>query len=418
MPQKSSNSTVICRVSRSAEKALRRGQPWVFAHQLTELRNDDQPAGARVVIYDAKNKFLAAGLFDPESPIRVRVLVHRKPARIDEAFFEERVKDALARRQRLVGEVHTDGYRLLHGPGDGLEGVVADRYGEMLVVKVYSRAWLPWIDGLIDALVASLPELSRVVLRLARNVSTTGVRLRGGVVPHDGVVLRGSPLPKENEAALTFREHGTRYEVDPIRGQKTGFFLDQRDNRQRVAARSADKSVLNVFSYTGGFSLAAARGGARRVVSVDISRPAIAALERNIALNRDEPGLLACDFESICGDAFDVMETLCAKGARFDLVVVDPPAFAKKADEIEGALQAYRRLARLSAPLVRIGGELVFASCSSRIREDQLQDALFGGAGQVGAQMRVDEVWTHAVDHPVAFDANVYLKCLFATRIA
>lgn len=417
MSQSNTNPTVICRVTRGAEKALRSGQPWVFAHQLTELRNEDQPAGARVVIYDAKNKFLAAGLYDPESPIRVRVLVHRKPAQIDEALFEERVTDALARRRELLDDTTTDGYRLLHGPGDGVEGVVADRYGETLVVKVYSRAWLPWIDGLIDALLASLPELTRVVLRLARNVSTTGITLRGGVAPHDGVVLRGSPLPKGGEPALTFREHGTRYEVDPIRGQKTGFFLDQRDNRKRVAARSADKSVLNVFSYTGGFSLAAARGGARRVVSVDISGPAIAALERNIALNRGAPGLSSCDFDAICGDAFEAMSALSDRGERFDIVVVDPPAFAKKADEIEGALQAYRRLASLAAPLVRRGGELVFASCSSRIREEQLQEALLRGADQACAQMRIDEVWTHAVDHPVTFYANVYLKCVFATRI-
>lgn len=391
-------------MSTSAESGLRRGHPWLYAERIQE-QSHAGAAGDLAVVFDRKRAFLAVGLFDPHSPIRVRVLRARTPGPIDRAFFAGRVAASLARRRALL-DGDTDGYRLIHGESDGLPGFVADRYADTLVVKLYSHAWLPHLATLVEVLLEQQPS-ARVVLRFARLLSDAPELLRG---LHDGRTVVGEPC----DGTLVYREHGLRFEVDPVAGQKTGCFLDQRDNRARVGALSRGKRVLNVFAYTGGFSLCAARGGAREVCSVDLSAPALEAARRNFALNADVPGVAEARHETLQGDAFELLAELAAAGRRFDVVVLDPPAFARRRAQVPRALEAYARLASLGLALLEPGGTIVLASCSSPVTPDDFRDAVSRAATRAGRPLRDVEETGHALDHPLDFAESRYLKCLFA----
>lgn len=213
---------------------------------------------------------------------------------------------------------------------------------------------------------------------------------------------------------LVFMEHGIRFGADVIRGQKTGFFLDQRDNRFRVSRLSRGKRVLNVFSYSGGFSLYAAAGGAVEVVSEDINRHAIESVDANFERNRGIPAVAACRHSEITDDAFAAMERLFREKQKFDIVIVDPPSFAKAEAEVKTALNTYARLARAAVKLLVPKGLLVFASCSSRVTAERLFEVVNEAARSVGRPLKEIERTAHAVDHPAKFKESSYLKCLFA----
>lgn len=394
---------VAVRVTDDAKRQVRGGHPWVFEASITSLTGEGR-AGDLAVVFDAERRFQAIGLYDPTSPIRVRVLHHGAPEPITEAWWRRRLQDALDRRAPLAGSTETTGYRCVHGENDGLPGLVVDRYGSALVVKLYSPAWiphLPMVVGLLEEML--VPDL--VVLRLSRVVDRLGVHDLT-----DGTVLLGEPPG----GPVVFRENGLEVEADLVAGQKTGYFLDQRDNRRMVGAMAAGGRVLDVFSCTGGFSLAAAAGGARHVVSVDLSAPALAVARRNVARNRGRPAVAACRHETVTGDAFEVMADLAADGERFDVVVVDPPSFAQNRASIPGAMRAYARLTDLAVRLVEDGGLLVQSSCSSRVSADDLFPAIHRAAAAAGR--RLDEVRRtgHPLDHPVGFRHGAYLKALHA----
>ncbi|MCA9970367.1 MAG: class I SAM-dependent methyltransferase, partial [Anaerolineales bacterium] len=297
--------------------------------------------------------------------------------------------------------------RVVHGENDGLPGLVLDRYAETAVLKLDTPAWVPHLVDVAAALTDLLAP-ARTVLRLSRSVQQHEDALYG---LKDGVVIDGAALRGD----VLFHENGLAFEVDVRHGQKTGFFLDQRDNRARVETLAAGKEVLNVFAYTGGFSLYAARGGARRVVSLDISQPALAAALRNFRLNRAHPAVAAAEHELLLGDAFATLQQLRDSRRRFDLVVLDPPSFARKRDEVDGALAAYERLARLGLGVLRPGGTLVAASCSSRVPADDFFARLHQAARQLKRPLHEIERTFQPVDHPVRFAQGAYLKCLFAT---
>ena len=398
-----SGQRLALRVTRPAQQALRQGHPWLFDRSIVAQSADGQP-GDLAVIFDDRRRFLAIGLFDPASPIRVRVLQHGAPATIDAAFFAGRLAEAVERRAPLASP-DTTGYRLVHGEGDGLPGLVIDRYDRVLVLKLYSAAWLPHLPALLDGL-AALPAADWIVLRLSRAVQSE-VSFPGVV---DGATLAGAPP----DGLLFFRENELRFEVDVLRGQKTGFFLDQRDNRARVETLAAGKETLNVFAYTGGFSLYAARGGAPVVVSLDVSAPALEAARRNFALNEHLPSVAAAGREFLAEDAFAGLARLAAEGRRFDLVVVDPPAFAQQQAAIPAALLAYERLARLALGVLRGGGTLVAASCSSRVSADDFFAAVRRAAARAGRSLHEFDRTGHPLDHPVRFAEMAYLKCLYA----
>ncbi len=396
---------VVLRVTASAESRLRAGHPWLPVEQIKSESRAGEP-GDLGVVFDRKRAFLAVGLYDPCSPLRLRVLRARKSGPIDDALLDERVAAALARRVSLPA-TDTDGYRMIHGESDGLPGLVADRYADTTVVKLYSHAWVPWLRPVLEALVRHQP-VERVVLRLSRQLSAVPGPLFGLT---DGQVLMGE-LP---EATLTWREHGLTQEVDPVHGQKTGCFLDQRDNRRRVGELSAGRRVLNLFAYTGGFSLAAARGGATEVWSVDLSAPALAAAERNVALNRHVPAVAAARHVTRRGDAFEVLRDLQSADESFDLVIVDPPAFARSNAQLPGALEAYGRLAKLAARLVTPDGTLLLASCSRPVSADDFLATVSAAARAAGRPLRDVRETGHGLDHPTDFAESEYLKAVFAT---
>ena len=394
---------IALRVTRQAQQAMRQGHPWLFDRSITSQGAEGQP-GDLAVVFDDRRRFLAIGLYDPSSPIRVRVLQHGAPATIDSAFFAGRLAEAAKRRAPLAS-TETTGYRLVHGEGDNLPGLVIDHYDRVLVMKLYSAAWLPYVSMLLEGLAAVAPT-DWIVLRLSRAVQRETEPL--GIT--DGATLAGGPP----DGPLYFRENGLRFEVDVLRGQKTGFFLDQRDNRARVEGLAAGKESLNVFAYTGGFSLYAARGGAPLVTSLDISAPALDAARRNFELNDHLPNVAAAHREFLAEDAFAGLVRLAQEGRRFDLVVVDPPAFAQQQTAIPGALLAYERLTRLALGVLRPGGTLVTASCSSRVSEEEFFAAVRRVAARAGRALNEFAHTGHALDHPVRYAEGAYLKCMYA----
>ncbi len=399
-----SDRRLALRVTPAAQAALRRGHPWLFDHSIVSQSGEGRP-GDLAVVFDERRRFLAVGLYDPTSPLRVRVLQHGEPTPIDLAWLRGRLAAAVEARSPLL-TAGTTGYRLVHGENDGLPGLVIDRYDSTLVFKLYTAAWVPRLAEVLVA-VAELVPASSVVLRLTRTVAARPEFLNGLV---DGAVLAGRAVDRP----VVFLENGLRFESDVVRGQKTGFFLDQRENRARVESLAAGRRTLNVFAYTGGFTLFAARGGAPEVLSVDLSQGALAAVERNFALNRGVLTVAAALHAELAGDAFAVLHALQRQGRRFDLVIVDPPAFAKAAGEAATALTGYRRLTELALGVTAPGGLLVQASCSSRVPAPVFFDAVRGAAARAGRPLRELTRTGHALDHPVRFPEGTYLKCLFA----
>ena len=395
---------VAVRIHPSAERALRAGHPWLFEDSIESLSRDPA-AGDVAVVFDRKKRFLAAGLFDPESPIRTRVLVHDAPDEIGPDLFRRRIASALALRSD-VASADTTGFRVVSGGNDGMAGLVADLYDRTLVLEIFSVAWLPWLRHLVPAFQELLaPE--RVLLLAARRVRASPLCPDAVTT---GAVLHGAAP----EAGVPFLETGLRFEAHPFLGHKTGFYLDQRENRRTLASHTAGLRVLNVFSYTGGFSVHAARGGAREVVSVDQAAPALKQARRHFDLNRGEDAVAACRHRTVEGDAFQTMTDLAAKRERFDVVVVDPPSFATAARHRERALGAYRKLTTLALPLLRSGGLLVQASCSSRVGRDEFFAAVHGAAAGAGRPLHEVDRTGHPADHPVTFPEADYLKCLWA----
>ena len=399
-----SEKRVAIHVTSAGQRQVRRGHPWLFDQSITKQSHDGKP-GDLAVIYDRNRKFLAVGIYDPFSPIRVRILQCRKTAEINRDWYAAKFREAAEIRKSLPKN-GTDGYRLIHGENDGLPGLVADRYADTLVVKIYTAAWVVHLADVVPALLEVLPS-ARVVLRMNRLSRMEPDSLYG---LENGRVLFGPPL----DGPVVFRENGLFFEADPVKGQKTGFFLDQRENRTRVEKIAGGKDVLNVFSYTGGFSLYAARGGASSVTDVDISKPAIAASARNFKLNFNDKRIADCPHQCITADAFKTMARLCREGKRYDLVIIDPPNFAKNREEISGALNAYSRLVKLGLGLLRQGGVFVMSSCSSRIGADEFFRLVFESAAEAGRPLEELERSQHAIDHPIGFPEGAYLKCLFA----
>jgi 23S rRNA (cytosine1962-C5)-methyltransferase len=284
-----------------------------------------------------------------------------------------------------------------------LPGLVLDRYENTLVIKLYTPVWLPHLRDILPA----LPTADRIIIRFSRLLGTKPQDLFG---LEEGMVLSGAPL----EGQVMFWENGLRFETDPIRGQKTGFFFDQRDNRSKVEHLASGKEVLNVFAYTGGFSVYAARGGARRVVSVDASTAALAVANRNWAHNRHVPPVGDSVHTTLAEDAFEVLARLATQGHHFNMVILDPPAFAQKHKHVDRALAAYRRLTILGLSVLKKDGILVQASCSSRVTAEEFFKQIHLAAAQAERPLMELARTDHALDHPISYPEGAYLKCLFA----
>ncbi len=381
-------SPVRLRISPPAERAVRDGHPWIYADAVREASREGG-AGDVAAIYDRKDRLLALGLLDPLSPIRVRVVHVGKGRPIDAEFWRERLREAVAKRAGVL-DATTTACRLVHGESDGFPALVVDLYGETLVAKVYSDVWKARLGEIVGLLREDLSP-QRIVLRRSRAIGGVEAEVVHGAAP---------------EGEVEFLESGLKFGADVLRGQKTGFFLDQRENRRIVETLSRGRETLNAFSYSGGFSLYAARGGATRVVDLDESPHALEAANRNFARNPQ----LVVPHETVQADAFD---WLGKTDRAFDLVVLDPPSFAKREAERERAIGAYRRLAALGAARVRPGGVLVACSCSAHVTADEFLGAVreaLRGARRAYTELRTTR---HALDHPAGFPEAEYLKGLF-----
>ncbi|MSU56913.1 MAG: class I SAM-dependent rRNA methyltransferase [Pedosphaera sp.] len=409
------------RLTAAAENCVRGGHPWVFAESVRE-QNRDGISGELAVIFDRQDKFLAVGFFDPDSPIRVRVLHIGKPLTIDAEFWRARLDAALRRREGLFDE-RTTGYRLINGESDGWPGLVLDRYDATVVMKIYASAWLPRVEE-ISALVRARLKLERVVLRTSRNIQVRVVSQK--MPPHPGPLPLGGGEGESFSAAgeggaivfgerlrepAVFAESGLRFEADVLRGQKTGFFLDQRENRREVELLAHGRTVLNAFSFSGGFSLYAARGGAKSVADLDISSHALAAAQRNFQLNQKNPKIAQCRREAVQADAF---AWLAANAERkFDLIVLDPPSLAKRETERVGAIRAYGKLAADGIKHLSPGGILVACSCSAHVGAEEFFGAMRSAAGKSGRKFEELRTTRHAPDHPATFKEAEYLKAIY-----
>jgi 23S rRNA (cytosine1962-C5)-methyltransferase len=391
---------IAVRVVKSAEKPLRT-HPWLFDRAIASQSHDGR-AGDIAVVFDHKRRFLAAGLYDPASPIRIKLLQHNTPATIDCTYFHTKIEAAIERRSEIELQQfgQTDGYRLINGENDGLPALIVDRYADSIVLKLYSPIWFPHLRCVVDFF-SSKYRCGRIVLRLSRRVqegTTFGLS--------DGVTLYGTAPT----APILFHENGLTFETDIVKGQKTGHFLDQRDNRQRVRALTQGKEVLDVFASTGGFTVYAAAGGAKALTSIDLSAPTLAITKQNMAHN----GLLAtCNLQLLPEDAFAALARLHSEGKKYDVVIIDPPSFAQKQADIDNALAAYGRLTRLGLQVLKRGGIVVQSSCSSRVSAEQFFATVERVAGEIGRKLTQIEYTHHAADHPVNFREGAYLKCLF-----
>ena len=395
-----STPSLKLRVSQKVETILRAGHPWVFSDS---IRDQSRPGtvGELAIIYDRKDRFLGMGLFDPDGPIRVRMLHTGKPQRVDRAWWQQHLTAALDRRRNLF-DAHTNGYRLCNGESDRWPGLVLDRYDSTLVLKIYTTIWLSRLNEIADLIAAQVPH-ERLILRLSRNIQDKAQPYT------EGQILRGPPLLAPGE----FLESGIRFEVDGVRGQKTGFYLDQRENRRMVGSLSRGRRVLNAFSFSGGFSLYAARGGAISVTDLDISQHALDAANLNFALNRHDPAISRCLHESVKADAFDWLQSPAAVAQTFDLIVLDPPSLARRESERQPAIVAYGRLARHAIALLRPAGILVACSCSAHVSVEEFFGAVRKAAAQSGRPFTELQTTGHAADHPATFPEANYLKAIY-----
>jgi 23S rRNA (cytosine1962-C5)-methyltransferase len=364
------------------------GHPWLYADALPAI------AGARtgdlVTLLGQGRRPIGSALYDGDSPIRLRVLSTGKGERGGPELWRRRVETAWLLRQATLDLRDTDAFRLLHGEGDRLPGVVVDMYAGHAALKLDTAAWLPHLPALTDALLA-----------VARPRSIFFKGISGQRDGERGRVLAGDEPPP----LIEIREHGMRMHVDVRRGQKTGMFLDQRENRRLVRQVARGRTALNLFSYNGGFSLAAALGGAGRVVSVDIARAAVETARDNFVLN----GLDPAPHGFVAADAF---EFLAAEGETFDLVVTDPPSFAPNQKSVRAAEAAYAKLNAAAVRRVRPGGLLAAASCSSHVSMDMFLQTLRESARAARRPLRLLESRSEPPDHPTPlhFPEGRYLK--------
>ena len=383
------------------ERSVQRRHPWIFSGAVERV--DGAPeSGESLLVKNAKGQPVAVAAWSGASQIRARIWSFDPGTRVEAPFFAAAVARAVKAREALPAARHTNALRLVHGESDGLPGVIVDRYADVLVAQFLSAGAERWREAVLDALVAAT-GCEAIYER-----SDAEVRALEGLQPRAGFV-RGNREARR----CPIVEHGLNFRVDVEAGQKTGFFLDQRDNRQRIRALSAGREVLDCFCYTGGFALAALAGGARRVLALDSSGPALEVARENLAANALDGSRLA--FEE--ADVFARLRKLRDAGARFDLVVLDPPKFAPTAAQAKNAARAYKDINLLALKLLAPGGLLATFSCSGGVSAELFQSIVAGAAADAGAEGRVIERFTAAADHPVAlgFPEGDYLKGLLVS---
>ena len=374
--------------------------PWVFSGALKNIP-DGLESGTPVRLVNEEGGFLAQGYFNSYSQIAVRLWSWDENETVDEKFFEKKISDAYALRKQLVASKKTDSYRLVHSENDLLPGLIVDKYGEYLVLQFHTTGIEFWKEAIVKAL--------KKVLEPTGIYERSDVRTRG----IEGAEKKAGLLFGKVPERIKISENGYKFWVDVIGGQKTGFFLDQRDKRQALAKYAEDKTVLNCFSYSGGFSVYALGAGAKHVVSVDASESALELAVENVKLNKLD--LKKCDF--VCGDVkqylFDANQE---EKKKFDVIILDPPAFVKDRHKVKEGLMGYKKINEMALRILPPNGVLVSASCSAHVTLSDFRYMLSESAGHTRRSLQVLETYTHGIDHPelVSFMEGEYLKCVFA----
>jgi len=387
---------IAVKLHSKGESAVLKGHPWVFSNSIIKLNEQAKTGDLAIIFSKNKNHIIGIGLYDNNSPIQIKLLFSgTKGKTIDSKFFEEKIKIAFIKRQELL-KTNTTAYRLIFGENDGFPGLIADVYADVLVVKLYSEIWLPYLHDILLNLI-EISNSETVVLRLSRNLEQSKT-----CNFKDGEVVYGT---LKNEV-VEFLEHSIKFSANVIKGHKTGYFLDHRHNRKQVGEWSRSKTVLDVFAYAGGFSVHALANGAKTVISLDISKQALEIALKNGKLN-NYSGI----HTTIAGDAFEELNKLIDQNVTFDVVVIDPPSFAKQASEISLAKKKYAQLAELGLKLTEKNGLLVLASCSSRITHQTFFD--INSLQLSKSKRRYDLILKtqHDIDHPIGFKEGAYLKC-------
>jgi 23S rRNA (cytosine1962-C5)-methyltransferase len=372
-------------------RVIKRGHPWVFAEALRQM----PPAlpGTHAILFDnKKGRVIARGFYDPHSPLALRLCGTAPGESLSEPWAEKRLNRAVAWRQKLFDK-QTTGFRLFNGEGDGLPGLVCDVYGDTAVLQ---------LDG---AGPSGFWNSSGIAAWLAEKLALTCLieRSRGEVKGVEQILVGQAPV-----RPVKFRENGVGFEVDVIRGQKTGFFLDQRDNRQKIKGLAAGRWVLNVFGYTGGFSVYAGLGGASHVTTVDLAQPALQAAQQNWVLNQLPPN----SHEVVAADAFEFLGQAAQQGESWDLVIVDPPSFAASKAAVAKAVVAYQKLVAAAAAVTTSEGLLAAASCSSHVSLDMFLAACEEGVSLARRRATLLHIGGQPADHPtpLALPEFRYLK--------
>ena len=389
-------------LKKGREKSLKRRHPWIFSGAIEKV-GGKPGAGDTVEVKGASGEPLALAAYSPKSQIRARVWSFDPQETIDKDFFEKRLKSAISLREQLPAAKHSNALRLVHSESDGLPGLVVDRYADVLVAQFLSAGAERWRDPILD----SLLEMTGCEAIFER--SDAEVRKLEGLEQRVGFA-RGN----RNASRCPIIEYGLNFRVDVEQGQKTGFFLDQRENRQRVRALAAGREVLDGFCYTGGFAIAALAGGAKKVTALESSSTALDVARENLLANP----LDASRVEFVKADVFSHLRTLRDRGARFDMVVLDPPKFAPTAAQARNAARAYKDINLLAFKLLAPGGLLATFSCSGGVSAELFQSIVAGAALDAGAEAKIMERFGAAADHPVAleFPEGEYLKGLLVLK--
>jgi 23S rRNA (cytosine1962-C5)-methyltransferase len=364
-------------LARDRTRMLKQGYPWIYRDWLKELPT--AAAGTRAVVRDRDGSLLAFGMYDPVGPLAVRVCAVERE-RLDDDLILVKFETALALRRTLFDN-QTNGFRLFNGEGDGLPGLTCDLYADHAVLKLDGDApagfWNP--EGIADWLIEQV-GVKNVFLKFRSDAKTRGRAVRG-------------PMPS---APVRFLENGKQFQADLVQGQKTGFFFDQRDNRSRIGQLAKDRTVLNLFAYTGGFSIYAGANGASDVTSVDLAKPAMEEARRNWQLN----GLPESQHHTLAADVFEFLEEARAEKKTWDLVVVDPPSFAPAERHVEKALASYQSLFTAALHVLEPNGVMAFSSCSSHISPQMFFELTEAAVSKARRRATVLGVYGQPADHP------------------
>ncbi len=380
---------------------IQKGHLWVFSNELANVPRDIA-SGETVQLFTHDKKFMGTGFYNPHSLIAIR-LISRKDEQPDHDFFLKKFLEALKLRELIYKSEETNAYRLIHGESDGLPGLIVDRFNNAVVVQAFSAG----MDIHMPLICDVLQEMLNPSVIIVRNESPLR-ELEGLTLYKD--VVRG----ERSETLQTIHDAGITYEVNLFEGQKTGFFLDQRENRKVIRKFSENAEVLDVFTNDGGFALNALYGGAHSAILVDASKEALQRADRNAQLNKFR------EYSLVAADAFDTLDQMVESKESFNLVILDPPSFTKSRKKLPGALKAYKRLNKLGLQLLKNGGVLATASCSHHVSEEDFLQCVHQAALSAGCQLRLIHKNSQPFDHPVllAMPETGYLKfaCFYVTR--